>query len=110
MAKDPYLRPMYRGSNIDALVRGYVAGDPELTMLQGRSNFGPDFINPQTGIKYDMTTQGAFTAHQRSYGQNLRFLDTGTPPRGLPLVAPPLPVFEGGGGGSHMIQQVEPLE
>ena len=66
MTEKPYLREMYRGSNIDAMVRATVAQDPELAHIRGLPNYGPDFIDDRTGKQYDMTTQKAFDAHRSS--------------------------------------------
>jgi RHS repeat-associated protein len=102
--KEPYLRAMYRGYNIDALVRDKVSGDSELSeRLVGKINKGVDFTDTRTGIRYEMTTPGRFEVHQRMYGGDIRFLNTGLQPlidigpgRGA---TPNLPPSFGGGGG-----------
>lgn len=77
MKKEPYLRPMYRGSAIDAEVREQVANDPQLEgRLNGQPNKGVDFTDNITGQKYDMTTPGQQAAHLNKYGDDTIVLNT----------------------------------
>jgi hypothetical protein len=63
---------MYRGYKIDAIVRDMVSADSELCgRLIGCINKGVDFTDTRTGIRYEMTTQGALAAHQRNYGPDI---------------------------------------
>lgn len=73
----PWLRPLYRGERIDKLTRQFVEEDPDLnTRITGSPNNGPDFIDKETGARYDMTTEGAFPKHVSKYGDDLTHLDT----------------------------------
>ena len=77
MQQDPWLRSLYRGERIDKLTRQFVEDDPDLnTRITGSPNNGPDFIDQETGVRYDMTTEGAFPKHVAKYGDDLIHLDT----------------------------------
>jgi hypothetical protein len=83
---------MYRGYNIDLLVRDMVSADRELSgRLVGAPNKGVDFTDTKTGNRYEMTTPGQLQAHRRSYGSDFRLIDTSRQP--LVDIGP------GGGGG-----------
>jgi hypothetical protein len=68
IARNPNLRPMFRGSQIDKMARALVAEDPAVSGLLGKINKGADFINSSTGQWWDMTTQGQWAAHVQKYG------------------------------------------
>ena len=75
--EQPWLRPMYRGSAIDAEVRNMVDNDPMLnTRITGQPNKGVDFTDSITGQDYDMTTPGQVAPHLNQYGSNTIILNT----------------------------------
>src|SRR5207237_8575226 len=72
MKKESYLREMYRGYNIDRMVRVAVSEDRELKgRIEGQINNGVDFRDKITGKEYEMTTTGAFGKHQLNYGKHI---------------------------------------
>src|SRR5262249_39784794 len=78
-----WLHPIFRGYNIDKMVRGEVAKDPELgPRFKGVINKGVDFTDQKTGMRYDMTTRDDFINNKmRKYGkEDLKLLDTGRDP------------------------------
>jgi hypothetical protein len=57
----------FRGWTIDRNVRPLIQADPHLRHLQGRINYGPDFIDPNTGWWWDMTTPQDWGSHLQKY-------------------------------------------
>jgi hypothetical protein len=99
MQQEPWLRPLYRGERIDKLTRQFVEEDPDLnSRITGSPNNGPDFIDKETGVKYDMTTEGAFPKHVGKYGDDLQHLDTSgkapDPVKSAPADADPPPASQ----------------
>jgi RHS repeat-associated protein len=83
IAKHSWLQSVFRGYNIDKMVRIEVAKDPELSSrLSGVINNGVDFKDSKTGMRYDMTTEDEFINKKMDkYGrENLKLLDTGRDP------------------------------
>jgi RHS repeat-associated protein len=78
--EQPWRRAMFRGYNIDAMVREMVDKDPVLNdRLRGRSNSGVDFKDKVTGIEYEMTTPGQYARKAAKYGSHIEFINTKTP-------------------------------
>jgi RHS repeat-associated protein len=90
MESKPYLRQMYRGSNIEKAVRKEL-NEQFPDRFVGRSNNGVDLKDMTTGRTYDITTPGAFPAHQTRYGPETQFLSTRTlEPTPMPEPVAPL--------------------
>ena len=70
----------FRGWVIDKNVRPLVHSDPHLRHLTGRINLGPDFVDPNTGWWWDMTTpaqwSGKIQKYTPTYGPNGTLLRT----------------------------------
>lgn len=75
--RNPNLRAMYRGNRIDVRARAMIKKDPVLSS-QLKSNYtkGPDFVDRITGRWWDMTTPGAWPAHEYKYGSGGSLLRT----------------------------------
>jgi len=69
VANNPNLEAAYTGNNIDAIAKANVANDPLLGNINvtGRFQFGPDFLSPNTGQWWDVTTQGPWASHVAKY-------------------------------------------
>jgi hypothetical protein len=71
------LRETYRGFNIDRAIRDGLADDPELSRLTGFINRGVDLTDPDTGLRYEMTTSRQWPSKIIKYGtSNLFHINT----------------------------------
>ncbi len=79
LVNHPYLERAFRGNRIDKRVRLMVEKDPFLRHLQGRSNWGADFIDMRdpANIKWwDITTSAQWSTHVKKYGPGGTLLPT----------------------------------
>ena len=74
--RNPNLRAMYRGNRIDVRARRYIENDPNLSHLTSNYKNGPDFVNPNTGQWWDITTPQQWQAHVDKYGPHGTLLNT----------------------------------
>jgi hypothetical protein len=62
------LRALFRGNRIDVMVRRDARFDRDLRRLQSNYSRGPDFVDPETGVWWDITTYRQWQPHVRRYG------------------------------------------
>ncbi len=74
--RNPNLKPAFRGNRIDVRARGYVKNDPLLQHLNSNYRKGADFVDPQTGKWWDMTTPAQWQNHVNKYGAGGTLLST----------------------------------
>jgi hypothetical protein len=72
----PSLRPMYRGNRIDVMARKEIIKDPDLLHLKSNYRKGPDFVDPQSGSWWDITTPDQWQNHVNRYGLGGKLLKT----------------------------------
>ncbi len=76
LTRNPELRPMFRGNRIDVMARDFIRQDPNLNFLKSNYNRGADFVHPNSGRWWDMTTPGQWQRHVNKYGPNGTLLRT----------------------------------
>jgi hypothetical protein len=61
---------MYYVERIDTFVKESIQGDRRLDNLGVSETYqpGPDFFDPATDTWYDITTEKAWSAHEKTYG------------------------------------------
>lgn len=66
--RNPNLRPAFRGNRIDVRARQLIKKDSKFNNLKSNYSRGPDFVDPNNGTWWDITTPGAWERHVRKYG------------------------------------------
>lgn len=74
--KNPNLRAAYRGNRIDVRARRIIENDPTLQHLKSNYRKGADFVDPNTGQWWDMTTPAQWQKHVEKYGKGGTLLRT----------------------------------
>jgi RHS repeat-associated protein len=74
---NPRLQPLFRGLQIDKMVRKLVEVQPELAArVTGRINKGVDFTDSATGEIFDITTRAQTQAKIKKFGPKVQVLET----------------------------------